>query len=82
MVIVIIITQTIDNVVFQPFIFASSVNAHPLEIFIVILAAGSFAGVAGMILAIPSYTVLRVIGKEFFNNFKTIKKLTSGLTNV
>jgi len=82
MIIVIIITQIIDNIMFQPFIFASSVNAHPLEIFIVILAAGSFAGVAGMILAIPSYTVLRVIGKEFFNNFKTIKKLTSGLSGV
>jgi predicted PurR-regulated permease PerM len=82
MIIVIIVTQIIDNVLFQPFIFASSVNAHPLEIFIVILAAGSFAGVAGMILAIPSYTVLRVIGKEFFNHFKTIKKLTSGLTGV
>jgi predicted PurR-regulated permease PerM len=79
MVIVIVITQTIDNIVFQPVIFSSSVNAHPLEIFIVILAAGSFAGVAGMILAIPTYTVLRVIGKEFFNNLKAVKKITSGL---
>lgn len=82
MVIVIIVTQTIDNILFQPFIFASSVNAHPLEIFIIILAAGSVAGVAGMILAIPGYTVLRVIGKEFFNSFKTIKKLTSGLGSI
>ncbi|MBM3419901.1 MAG: AI-2E family transporter [Bacteroidetes bacterium] len=82
MVIVIVITQTIDNVIFQPVIFSSSVNAHPLEIFIVILAAGSFAGVAGMILAIPSYTVLRVIGKEFFNNFKAVKMITSSLDQV
>lgn len=79
MVIVVIITQTIDNLIFQPVIFSSSVNAHPLEIFIVILAAGSFAGVAGMILAIPTYTVFRVIGKEFFNNFKAVKKITSSL---
>jgi predicted PurR-regulated permease PerM len=79
MLLVIIITQTIDNIVFQPVIFANSVSAHPLEIFIVILAAGSFAGVAGMILAIPSYTVIRVIGKEFFNNFKAIQVITSGL---
>ncbi len=79
MVLVIMITQVVDNIVFQPFIFASSVSAHPLEIFIVILAAGSFAGVAGMILAIPTYTVIRVIGKEFFNSFKTVAKITSGL---
>ena len=79
MLLVIVITQVIDNVVFQPVIFSNSVNAHPLEIFIVILAAGSFAGVAGMILAIPSYTVIRVIGKEFFNNFKAVQVITSGL---
>jgi len=79
MMLVIIITQLIDNLVFQPVIFSNSVNAHPLEIFIVILAAGSFAGVAGMILAIPSYTVLRVIGKEFFNNFKAVQVITSSL---
>src|SRR5690606_27255759 len=47
--------QLIDNVLFQPFIYSSSVKAHPLEIFIVILAAGSMAGIVGMILAIPVY---------------------------
>jgi predicted PurR-regulated permease PerM len=82
MILVIMITQVVDNIVFQPFIFANSVSAHPLEIFIVILAAGSFAGVAGMILAIPTYTVIRVIGKEFFNSFKAVAKITSSLRYV
>ena len=76
MAIVFIITQLTDNFVFQPFIFSSSVKAHPLEIFLVILIAGSVAGIPGMILAIPSYTVLRVFAKEFFNKFKVVKKLT------
>jgi len=74
--IVFIIVQVIDNVVFQPFIYSSSVNAHPLEIFLVIIMAGSLFGITGMILAIPSYTILRVIAKEFFNNLKVVKKLT------
>ncbi len=69
-------TQVIDNVVFQPLIFGTSVKAHPLEIFIVILSAGTLAGVVGMIVAIPSYTVLRVIGKEFFSQIKFVRKLT------
>ncbi len=69
-------TQVIDNVVFQPLIFGTSVKAHPLEIFIVILSAASLAGVVGMIVAIPSYTVLRVIGKEFFSQVKFVRKLT------
>lgn len=73
---VFIITQIIDNIVFQPLIYSSSVHAHPLEIFLVILIAGSLAGIAGMILAIPVYTIIRVFAKEFFNNFKLVKKLT------
>ncbi|HDR67612.1 MAG TPA: AI-2E family transporter [Bacteroidaceae bacterium] len=76
MVSVFAVTQIIDNTIFQPFIFGTSVMAHPLEIFIVIMIAGSLAGVAGMILAIPTYTVFRVFAKEFFNNFRLIQKLT------
>ena len=73
------ITQLIDNVVFQPYIYGNSVYAHPLEIFLVILMAGSLAGIPGMILAIPSYTVIRVILKEFFNKYILVKKLTQSL---
>lgn len=76
MLIVFILVQVVDNVVFQPFIYSSSVNAHPLEIFLVIMCAGSLFGITGMILAIPSYTIIRVIAKEFFNNLKVVKKLT------
>lgn len=80
MTLVMLLTQLIDNVVFQPCIYGNSVHAHPLEIFLVILMAGSLAGIPGMILAIPSYTVLRVILKEFFNKYKLVKKLTQGLS--
>ncbi|HLN54394.1 MAG TPA: AI-2E family transporter [Bacteroidales bacterium] len=75
------ITHTIDNVVFQPIIFSNSVKAHPLEIFIVVLAAGYAAGVPGMILGIPAYTVIRVLAREFFYNFKVVQKVTSSLSN-
>ena len=76
MAIVFIITQIIDNILFQPLIYGTSVKAHPLEIFLVILIAGSMAGIAGMILAIPTYTVLRVFAREFFNQFKIVKRIT------
>jgi predicted PurR-regulated permease PerM len=79
MIIVEAITHTIDNIVFQPVIFSNSVKAHPLEIFIVVLAAGFAAGVPGMIFGIPAYTVIRVLAREFFNNFKAVQKLTSSL---
>lgn len=79
MVIVIAVAQLLDNNILQPLIYSKSVSAHPLEVFIVILAAGSFAGIPGMILAIPTYTVLRVLAKEFLNNFSAVKKITSSL---
>lgn len=76
MAIIFSVVQLIDNFVFQPLIFSSSVHAHPLEIFIVLLIAGSIGGILGMLLAIPGYTVLRVFAKEFFNNFRVVQKLT------
>ncbi|MCX6333986.1 MAG: AI-2E family transporter [Bacteroidia bacterium] len=80
MIIVEAIVHLIDNIVFQPVIFSNSVKAHPLEIFIVVLASGTAAGVPGMILGIPAYTVLRVFAREFFYNFKPVQKITSGLS--
>jgi predicted PurR-regulated permease PerM len=73
---VFVIVHLIDNIVFQPFIFSSSVKAHPLEIFLVLLIAGHLAGIPGMLIAIPGYTVIRVFAKQFLNNFKVVKKLT------
>ena len=80
MILVEVITHLIDNIVFQPVIFSNSVRAHPLEIFVVVLAAGFAAGIPGMILGIPAYTVLRVFAREFFYNFKAIQKITSSLS--
>ena len=71
--------QLLDNFVLQPFIFSNSVKAHPLEIFIVILMGAQINGITGMILAIPVYTVLRVIAKEFLSEFKFVQKLTGGM---
>jgi predicted PurR-regulated permease PerM len=71
-----ICTHIIDILVFQPFIYSNSIKAHPLEIFIVILMAGQLGGIFGMLIAIPTYTVLRVFAKEFFNRFKIVRELT------
>jgi len=79
MIIVEAITHMIDNIVFQPVIFSNSVRAHPLEIFVVVLAAGFAAGIPGMIFGIPAYTVLRVFAREFFYNLKAVQKITSSL---
>ncbi|MDR2286342.1 MAG: AI-2E family transporter [Prevotellaceae bacterium] len=68
--------KILDDTVFQPYIFANSIKAHPLEIFLLILIAGSFAGIVGMLIAIPIYTIFRVFAKEFLNRFRVVQKLT------
>lgn len=68
-------TQLIDNIVFQPIIYSSSIKANPLEIFIVLLIAGTIGGMVGMLVAIPTYTVIRVIAGTFFRNVKAIRRL-------
>ena len=71
--------QFLDNFLLQPFIFSNSVSAHPLEIFIVILVGAKLSGIVGMVLAIPVYTVIRVIAKSFLSEFKLVQKLTKKL---
>jgi predicted PurR-regulated permease PerM len=73
------IVQIIDNNVSQPIIFSKSVSSHPLEIFLVILMAGFLFGILGMIVAVPLYTILKVIGKEFFPENKIIQLLTKNI---
>jgi predicted PurR-regulated permease PerM len=76
---VFLFVQLIDSIIFQPLVISNIVKAHPLEIFLVILIAGTLAGIGGMIIAVPFYTILRIIAKEFLFNFKIVQKLTSEL---
>ncbi|MCC5916123.1 MAG: AI-2E family transporter [Cryomorphaceae bacterium] len=70
------VVQMMDNFLFQPFIFSNSVNAHPLEIFLVIMVSASIAGITGMIVAVPVYAFLRIVLREFFSEFKAIREIT------
>ena len=74
-----IIAQLIDNFLSQPLIFSNSVKSHPLEIFLVIMIAGILFGVTGMIVAIPTYTAIKVILKAFLAENKIVKSLTKDL---
>lgn len=73
------VVQLIDNNISSPLIFSKSTNSHPLEIFLVILISGILFGITGMIIAVPFYTSLKVIGKEFLPENKIIKALTKNL---
>jgi len=74
-----IIAQWIDNFLSQPIIFSKSVKSHPLEIFLVIIIGGLLFGITGMVLAVPIYTAIKVILKEFLTENKIVKNLTKGM---
>ena len=67
--------QLVDNFLYQPVIYSTSIKAKPLEIFIVLLIVGHIGGPLAMIIAIPCYTVVRVIAFRFFRHIKPIKRL-------
>ncbi len=69
------VAQLFDNFLYQPVIYSTSIKAKPLEIFIVLLIVGHIGGPLGMIIAIPCYTVVRVIAFRFFGHIKAIKRL-------
>ena len=76
----IIIVKVIDDFIIQPTLYSERVQAHPLEVFLVILAAGFIGGVWGMLLAIPMYTILRVFAREFLSEYSIVQKLTNQMT--
>lgn len=72
---VFVFTQMVDNFLFQPIIYSKSIKSSPLEIFIVLLMAGHVGGIFGMLVAIPSYTVIRVIAARFLKGVKPVRRL-------
>lgn len=59
--------QFIDNWVIQPFVLGSSVDTHPLELFILLLAAATVGGILAMAVALPVYIILRIVVKEVWS---------------
>ena len=68
-------TQLVDNFLYQPVIYSTSIKSKPLEIFFVLLIVGHMGGPLAMIVAIPIYTVFRVIAFRFFGHVKAIRRL-------
>lgn len=77
---VMLTAQLVDNFIYQPIIYSTSIKAHPLEIFVVLLMAAHIGGTIGMLVAIPAYTVIRVVAIRFFYRYKIIQRLVPDLS--
>jgi len=65
-----LIARLADDLFLQPVIFSKSVKAHPVEIFLAIFAGATLAGPLGMIVAVPSYTIVKVVTREFRRGYR------------
>jgi predicted PurR-regulated permease PerM len=74
-----VLAQLVDNFLSQPLIFSKSVKSHPLEIFLVIIVGGILFNIAGMVVAVPCYTDIKVMLKEFLAENKVVQSLTKDL---
>lgn len=66
-IIAVAIIQQVDGNLIFPKVVGKSINVHPLTIIILLLAAGNIAGVAGMILCVPFYAVVKTVVIYFWS---------------
>lgn len=64
---------TLDNGIVQPYIFSKSLDMHPIVIILLLLTGGTLFGIVGLLLIIPTATVIRTLVKEIFFAFSNYK---------
>ncbi|WP_159881216.1 AI-2E family transporter [Paenibacillus puerhi] len=60
------VCQILEGNVISPQVVGRSLNMHPLFIIFALLVGGEVAGVAGLILAVPFFAVMKVIVQHLF----------------
>jgi predicted PurR-regulated permease PerM len=65
----VIICQQIQDNVLSPFIFRKKLDIHPFTSIIILLIAGSLAGIMGMLLALPSYMIIKITTVHIYQLF-------------
>ena len=58
------VLQTVENVVFQPWITGRTVAMDPALVLLAILVGGRIGGVLGMTLGVPAAAILKVVSVE------------------
>lgn len=69
-----LIAQQIESNIITPNIMGKSLDIHPLTVITLVLAAGNIGGFVAIIIAIPTYAVLKVIVKNIYEERKKIKE--------
>ncbi|PAE26631.1 AI-2E family transporter [Bacillus sp. 7894-2] len=78
-ILVLISVQLLESNLVSPHVMGKRLNLHPLTVIIILMAAGSIYGFIGILIAIPFYSVIKVLVKDFrrFYRLRTRKSLLS-----
>lgn len=71
--VVMIVAQQIEGNLVSPNVMGRALELHPLTVITVILAAGSIAGLLGMLFAVPLYAVVKTIIVHFYQTYQDSK---------
>lgn len=64
------VVQLVEGKFISPQIMGRTLHIHPITIIFVLITSGALFGVAGVILGIPGYAIVKVIVTHFFRLFK------------
>lgn len=64
------VVQLVEGKFISPQIMGRTLHIHPITIIFVLVTSGALFGVAGVILGIPGYAIVKVIVTHFFHLFK------------
>lgn len=68
--IVIVVVQQFESNFISPQIMGKKLDVHPLTIILLLIVAGRFAGIVGMLLAVPTYAVCKVVVSHTYRLLK------------
>ncbi|WP_421378704.1 AI-2E family transporter [Bacillus salacetis] len=72
-IVVILVVQQIEGNLISPQVMGRKLDIHPLTIILLLVVAGKFAGFLGLLLAVPTYAILKVL---FIHIYRFIKLRT------
>jgi putative permease len=68
---VIAIAALIDNIMVAPLVMGHSVSMHPVAIIAILILGGKLFGILGIVLAVPTMSVLMVVIQEGYRGIKS-----------
>jgi len=71
-VVIMVLANYVENHLIAPLVLGKKLRIHPVTIIVILLTAGSFGGILGVILGVPAYAILKVIVTHTFSFAKRL----------